>query len=146
MVDLSAPIRTAIIDDTTISGLLSQWNGEPAVFTRRPVPSSAPYPMCAISPNITETDEDWLVTRKPVIQRDVIFYAVADPLGAGVRLAMLAMYRARTLFHENRFAITVPGFHVINVSVQAPINGPVDNPDEHVARGLSILFYLQDLS
>lgn len=146
MVDLSEPIRDAIIGAPAIANLLAQWNGEPAVFTRRPVPPDAPYPMCAISPNVAATDADWIVTRKPLIQRDIIFYAEADPWGEGVALVMQAHYLARRLFHDNRFCISVPGFHLIETTVTAPINGPVDNPAEHVARGISVLFHLQDLS
>lgn len=138
--NLGAPLRSAIINAPSISGQLAQWQGEPAVFTRRPVPDKAPYPMVAISPDITVVEQDALVSRRPIVTRDLVLYGRQPD---DYRLIEALGWPLRDLFHRNRFAIEPPaGYRVIEIIARGPMPAPTDDA-KTVGRLVSLTISLE---
>lgn len=136
ILELDAPLRQAVMYLTDVTDMLGTYLGEPSVFTRRPTPGEATYPMVVISPNIARGDSDALVTKRPIVIRDLITYgySIRDTLEFG----QVDQYRevdqiAEMLFegfHRNndlRAILDVPGYHVIDVVASGPIPAPVEN-------------------
>lgn len=140
--NLAGPIREALVSDPTISAYLTLWDGEPAVFARRPVPDGAQYPFIAISPDVSITDQDALVSRRPVILRDVTVYGENPDQ---YRDTEDCAYLVRAFFHRQRFAISVPGYSVTEIVASGPIPAPVDD-ERHVARVVTLRLRLLDLA
>lgn len=127
---LSAGLRAALIAEDAIAGQLGEWNGEPAVFTRRPVPSDAPKPLAIINPPASSTDEDGLNSPRPVIVRDIAFYGNKAEPGSPddhTRKVEAMGDAARELFHRKKFSVRVAGYSVIDILVTGPIPAPVDD-------------------
>lgn len=121
MVDLSAPLRTAIIGAASITTHLSS---PTAVYTRRPIPDATTYPVVAISPDVTFGDEDGLDVMRPVITRDVCVYGEQPDQ---YRAVETAAYAIRTLFHRRPFALSVPDYSVTGITAAGPMAAPVDD-------------------
>lgn len=124
--NLAVPLRTAIVGDSGITSLLGTWNSEPAVFTRRPVPENATYPMVVVSPDIGVADEDYLVEKMPVIDRDISIYG-SNETPAQYRVVEVLAYALRELFHRNRLAITVAGWRVMDIRARGPSPAPAED-------------------
>lgn len=137
--DLAAPIRAAIMAEAAITNLLPTYKGSKPVFTRRPPPEDAPYPMILISPDITLGNEDGLVSMRPVIMRDIMVYGDQPDHYRDVE-AMA--YDLRELFHRQRSALTVSGYHVIDIRASGPITGAVDEPS-HLSRIVTLTVRVQ---
>lgn len=133
ILELDAPLRLAIMALTDITDMLGTYKGEPSVFTRRPLPSEATYPMVAVSPNIARGDADALTTRRPIVMRDLIVYGYS--IRETAELGQVDQYReveqiAEMLyqgFHRNKDYLFVDGYHVIDVVATGPIPAPVEN-------------------
>lgn len=131
--DLESSLRLAVMAMTDVTDLLGTYVGEPSVFTRRPTPGEATYPMVLISPNIIKGDQDALITRRPVVMRDVtVFgYTTRETPELGqvdqyreVELAAELLYEG---FHRNKDFLFVNGYHVVDVVAAGPIPAPVEN-------------------
>ena len=122
--DLSAPLRTAIIGHTPIASKLGTFNGAPAVFTRRPVPDA--YPLVIVSPDIAVSDQDGISNLRPVVVRDIAAYGLNDT-AANYRKVEQIGYALRDLFHRRRQSITVTGYRVIDIVAQGPYAAAVDD-------------------
>lgn len=132
--DLAPAIREALIDEVTISGLLAEYNGEPAIFTRRPVPSESLYPMIIVSPDIVINDIDALVSRRPVVIRDVTVYGNQPD---DYRTIEQIGYSIRQLFHRQRLSITPTGYSVVDIIATGPNPAPTDD-QKTVARVVTL--------
>lgn len=137
--DIAPAIRAALINESTISGLLTEWQNDPAIFTRRPVPEDAAPPYISISEDISITDEDYLNSKHPIVVRDIIAighdpddYRAVEQLG----------YSIRDLFHRQRFSITLDGFTVLDIRANGP-RAVTPGDDEFVARLVSVTFLLR---
>jgi len=139
--DLSGPIREALMGQGAITALLGDYAGEPAIFTRRPAPEGAPYPMIMVSPDVAITDQDFLTAQKPIVMRDVAIYG-AQP--DDYRDVESGAYLIRDFFHNNRFAITVPGYGVIDILCTGPIPAPTDD-ENHLGRVVTLTIQLSRL-
>jgi hypothetical protein len=140
---LSEPLRTAIVSSSNIISMLPVYLQSYPVFTRRPVPGDAVYPMILISPDITVTDQDGVNDQRPVYMRDVAAYGLnntpthyrtVEDIGAALR----------ELFHRNRTAISVSGWGVIDIIAHGPRPAPVDDNDT-VGRVVSLTIRLARL-
>lgn len=129
--NLAIPIYNALIGNAGIAALLPLYNGARAVFTNRPVPADAPYPMIISAADVTRTDEDLIASQVPVIIRDVAIYG--QNTGAGTRVVETLALLVRDLFHRQRGSLTIPGWNVMDIVCTGPTVGPTDN-DETVAR------------
>lgn len=78
MIDLAPKIRAAIISAPLASNI-SNFNGSKAVFTRRPAPEGAEYPMVFIGPQIQVAQDDFLngKLRRSVVY-DIFVYGQND--------------------------------------------------------------------
>lgn len=140
---ISAAIRASILADPAIVDLLGVWKGEASIHTRRPVPKDAPYPLVlAPSTNAGATNEDGLVSRRPLLVRDVFVYGL-QPTDLRTVDAAAELISAR--FHRKRFALTIPGYHVVDIIADRPRPAPVDN-DSQVGRLVQLQLRLKDLS
>ena len=128
--EVSAGLREAIIAVPAITGLLGTYQGEPSIHTRRPVPSGATGIYVVIGPNIVRTDQDFLTSRLPVLQRDIVTYGQSGSPGAAndqyrdVEAVADGVY---DLFHRNRDSLVVDGFHVVDIVATGPIPAPTEN-------------------
>lgn len=128
MIDLAVSLRAALVADTTIAGLLPTYMGSKPVFTRRPAPSDAPFPIIMVSPDIALGDEDGVSDSRPLIVRDIAVYGRNSTPDAYRDVEAIA-YRVRDLFHRNRFAIAPSGWRVTDIRATGPIPAPTDDED-----------------
>lgn len=124
--DLSPAIYAALIGASDIADNLASYEGAPAVFTRRPVPPKAGYPMIVADGDVAVTDQDMITGALPVVVRDISIYGQNDS-SAHYR-AVEALGRAvRDLFHRNRQSLSVPGWDVLDIICRGPLVGPTDD-------------------
>jgi hypothetical protein len=122
--DLAIALRSALIGQSAIADDLALFNGEPAIFTRRPLPDKAPYPLCMINPAAAIGDQDYLNSALPIVMRDVAFYGEQPK---DYRLIERLSYLARDFFHRNKWAIVPDGYDVIQITAKGPIPGATDD-------------------
>lgn len=131
-----APLREAIVTDEVLGLGLSTWKGEPACFTRRPVPDDAQHIFCLINPPSDVRDMDALDSRRDIVSILIAFYgakaAPGDPADQTREVEALAE-RARDKFHRNKWAIQTDAFEIIDIVATGPFAGPTDD-DKEVAR------------
>jgi hypothetical protein len=140
---LPAAIRSAIIASPPIVALLGLYEREPSVHTRRPAPEGAAYPMVIIpSENAAASDQDALRSKRPVLQRDVLIFGQNPKDYREVDEAAELIF---TLFHRQRFAISVPGYHVIDIVARRPMAAPTSD-EKRVGRLVPLTIRLQDLA
>lgn len=138
--NLAEPLRSALVNDLTVIAMVSTFNNAPAVFTRRPVPDAATYPLMIVSPDINITDQDGVNDRQPIVRRDISVYG-SNETAALYRAVETLAYRVREMFHSKRDAITVVDFGVIDIRASGPRPAPVDD-DQTVGRVVSLTIRL----
>lgn len=138
--DLAASIRNAIIGQSAIVAQLSAYAGGYPVFTRRPVPDGAPYPMVVVSPDVTATDLDGINDYRPVQIRDVAVYGHND-LPASYRQVETIARAVRELFHRQQDSMTVSGWTVTQIVASGPRAAPVDD-EKTVGRVVELTIHL----
>jgi hypothetical protein len=146
--DLSEPIRTAILANTDVVALLASFKSSYPVFTRRPAPVDAPYPMILVSPDISISSlTDMIHDFRPVQVRDVIAYG-ENTTAKKYRNVETLGHLIRGIFHSNRQSIDVTGvnqgWNVVNVTAAGPVPAPTDD-DQTIARMVTITFQLARL-
>lgn len=131
--DLSAPIRTAVIGDTTITDELPAYAGSVTVFTRVPVPDDAAYPMIVIHAQMHGGDDDGINDQRPTVLCDVTTYGRNDT-AAHYRQVETIAFAVRELFHRKRLAISVSGWAVVDIQARGPSPAPADGEQIIVRR------------
>lgn len=127
--NLAEPLRTAIIGNVSITALLPAYLGGYPVFTRRPVPNDAPYPLIIISPDTNVTNDDGINDYRPISFRNINVYSANDT-PEHYRQADTLAYLIRNLLHRNRQAIVVTGWNVVDIQVEGPQPSPSDDQSE----------------
>lgn len=143
--DLLPNLRSSVVGVPEITEELGDWKGEPAVFTRRPVPDDAPMPMIIINPPSSIGDQDGLNSDRPVVTYDLAVYGNKGAPGAPedqTRAVERAAYALRTVFHRNRFSVQPSGFYVIDVVARGPVPAPTDD-EQTVGRVVSLTIRLR---
>lgn len=141
--DLTGPIREAMLGNVSITALLAEYEGYGAVFTRRPTPDDAPYPMGIVSPPISVGNMDYLKTQFPMPRFDIAFYGKQPD---DYRTVEALAYLARTQFHRKRFSVDLsPNFSVLEIVATGPMAAPTDDMNL-VGRLVALRFKLEDLS
>jgi hypothetical protein len=129
--DLGIPLREAVLSNAQITSLLGLYEGEPAVFTRRPVPSEARYPMLVIPGDSAIGDQDFLVSRNPIVIRDLIAYGQQEITGSGLpdqyRDVEQIGYLLRDQFHREKRSISPVGYRVIDIVAAGPMVAPTED-------------------
>src|SRR5260221_656806 len=132
--DLSQPIRNAVINGNGITDALGQNSGGDNVFTSRPVPVSAPYPMIVIGPDMGTNDQGGLNDQRLVLIRDVGVYGQnSGDTKQQYRDVETTARLVRDLFHRKPLAIIVPDWKVVQIWTRGPIIGPTSS-DKFVSR------------
>jgi hypothetical protein len=145
MTDLKPAIRAAILAQPDITNYLSQWNNEPAVFTRRPVPTDAQFPMIVVSPNIAYGNEDALNKERGVITLDIIAYGRVAAPGTPedhTRGVEAIGELLREVFHRQRWSLGNTPYHVISINVTGPFVAPTDS-ESVVARATTLIVRIE---
>lgn len=140
--DVSKGLYSALSGDSDITDLLGSFQGGPSIHTRRPVPVNADYPMIVVSPDVSVTDEDGLVSRRPVVIRDIAIYGEQD---TDYRTVESLGYLVRSKFHRKFDVFTVEGFSIIDVVATGPIPAPTDD-EKQVGRLVSLTIRLLENS
>ena len=112
---LSAAFYSTLSGDATLTNVLKQWEGRPAIFTYEPVPKDVELPYVITAGEIANEPNDSKDTTGRRITRDIRVYT--DRTGSTAAIESLAE-RIRTLFHRSSISIT--GFKTIYVNVSGP--------------------------
>lgn len=134
--DLAPSIRAALIADATVAANMDAYKGQPAVFTRRPIPADAPERCIIVNPDSAIGDADLLNASLPIVRRDVIVYGQQPD---DYRIVEATAYAIRELFHRRKWSIDPEGYDVVNITASGPTPAPTDSTDEVARRvGLTI--------
>jgi hypothetical protein len=112
--------------DSLIAAALAIYSGAPAIFTRRPVPNDATYPMIVCAGDVTRSDQDLITDPLPVIIRDISVFGQNDTASHYRATEALGLL-VRDLFHRKPANLVVPGWNVLDIVCQGPIVGPTDD-------------------
>lgn len=132
--DFAPAIYSAIVNEVSISGLLSEYNGGPAVFTRVPVPTDAVPPFIVIFPDASISDDDGINSDRPSLIRDITVYG--DQPDQYRDVEQIA-YSIRGLFHRERLSIIQADYDIIRIVATGPFPAPTDD-ESTVARRVSL--------
>jgi hypothetical protein len=124
--NLADPIYDALRLNSPVASVLSVYEAAPAIFTRRPVPAKAKYPMIVCAGDVTRVDQDLLVDEMPRIIRDISIFGQNDTTAHYRAIESLGLM-VRDLFHRKPASIIVPGWTVLDIIAQGPIVGPTDD-------------------
>ncbi len=138
--DIAPAALTTMMADTYITSRVSRWHRRPSIFTRRPVPGDAPYPLIIVNPNSAVTNFDYLNSMHPWVFRDIVVYGQQE---TQLRVVDEVAYRIRELFHRKRFALQVEGYNTVNIVATGPQTAPVDD-DQSVGRLVTLSVQLQE--
>ena len=134
--DLSAPVFAALTGNTAIAVALPTYAGAKTVFTARPVPKDATYPMIVTAGDVVRTDQDFVDSPFVVVTRDISIFGQNDT-PTHVRAVESLALMVRDLFHRERASLSVSGWQVVDIVCKGPIVGPVDD-DTSVHRLVSM--------
>lgn len=143
--DLKPALRDAIMDYPLVTDELSEYKGEAAIFTRRPVPSDAEYPFVQINHPSAIGDRDGLNSDRPVVVIDIMVYGDVGEPGTPqdqTRAVDRAAYALRELFHRQRKSVQPDGFYAISITARGPMPAPVDD-EKTVGRVVSLTIALR---
>jgi hypothetical protein len=143
--DLGVPIRKSLLANPDIAGELDQYESEPAVFTRRPVPPDAPDLIVIVNSPYAITDADGLTSDRPIVNLDLAVYGRKGKPGTAqdqTRVVERLGFRLRTHFHRQKFSVQPEGFSVIDVRAGGPVPAPTDD-DQTIGRLVSLIVRLR---
>lgn len=126
--DLTIPLREGLLADAGIVAALPSYgsNGK-TIFSRRPVPSDAPYPMIVISPDVTLSDNDGIDHERPIVVRDIAIYGKNEP-ASNYRQVEDVAYAVRHLFHSRKDTLPLTGIYkLIDIRASGPRPAPTND-------------------
>ena len=136
--DLAQSLRNSLLANQTLASMLPIYLDSPTIFTRRPVPPDAPYPMIVVSPDIAKTDTDGLADLRPIITRDVTVYGSNDTSDNYRDVEEMA-YIIFSMFHRNPMSLFVDtGWNITSVQCQGPRPAPTDD-EQTIARAVTVV-------
>lgn len=140
MIDLAVTIRKHLLTNQDFIDIISVFgSNSKAVFTRRPVPETAKYPLCIISPAISGAHMDYLSCKSTSIDYDVIVYGQNDTAKNYDDVEKVG-YLVANLFHRvDTTKLEQNGFSIIAVTATTPFPAPTDDNDT-VARAVRLTF------
>jgi hypothetical protein len=144
LIDLSSSIRTAILNDTLATNIAS-FAGSKAIFTRRPAPTDATYPMVFISPQIPGAIMDYLdgELRREVIY-DILTYGQNDDAAKYRTVEKIGMAIAKKFARPSLKVITPPtGYSIVKVVGTNMSVAPTDDLNI-VGRMSTVTFTIQE--
>lgn len=121
-VNFDAGIYGALVAHAPLTALLAEYDGAPAVFTVRPVPSDADRPYVVTEGPLGDDNVDGLTSLRREERREVFVFA--DNTGSDVLVRSITE-QVRAALHRAR--LTVPGAaHVLTV-VEGAAVAPTDD-------------------
>lgn len=126
---LQPSIRSFLLNDSTFSGYLTDYKGSKSLFTRRPVPEDATYPLAVVSPIITYRESDFVTGKQHFyITHDLLIFDTNES-SSNYRSVEEAAFRARKVLHRlNPTTFTMPaGYRLLSCLADFPIPGPTDD-------------------
>lgn len=144
MIDLSAALRTAILNDP-LAADISNFSGSKAIFTRRPAPTGATYPMVFIGPQIASGQSDYVDGKlRRTIVYDILTYGQNDEAAKYRIVEKIAFAIGLKFARPSPFIITAPtGFSIVGISGTTPSPAPTDDLNI-VGRMVSVTIILQE--
>ena len=116
-------IRNLMISDSTLTGLISTYEGSPAIFSGYPVPAGAELPYILISQILGNESYNTKGVKGREHIRDIAIFA--KETGSLVEIDAIAE-RVRTLF-DRTYSLSITGFEVVSCEVSGPIEGPLED-------------------
>lgn len=135
MVNISEPLRNAIVSSSNITMLLDTYKGSYPVFTHRPVPNDAPDISIVISQDISGDHQDGVNFFRPVIVRDIMIYGPNNSPPDIYRKVKEIARLIHSLFHRRK-DLQVPGWHTLNVTCTGPLEIPLE--DQSVTAAVTV--------
>jgi len=83
--DLDAPLRAAILNDSSITALLPTYKNSHPVFTKRPVRKDTTAPYIVIHQNNNLTHDDGVNDQRITVDKELTIYDAANPPPEGWR-------------------------------------------------------------
>lgn len=144
MIDLAPLIRTSILNDT-IATDIANFEGSKAIFTRRPAPDGANYPMVFISPQIPGAILDYLdgELRREVVY-DILVYGQNDTAAKYRTVEKIGLALANKFARPSLNIITPPtGFSIVKIVGTNMAVAPTDDLNI-VGRFSTVTFTIQE--
>ena len=137
--NLLPAIRASLIGTAAITGELAAYAGSYPVFTRRPVPDDAPYPLIVVNPQIQVGQADGMADQKPVLVHDIAVYGLNGVAGTtdNYRAVEHIAFLVHQLFHRKPASVSASGWGVVDVTALGPFPAPVDD-EQTVGRRVEI--------
>ena len=132
----TAAIYSLLATDATLIALLSDYSGQPPIFTAMPIPEGARLPWIITEGEVSNIPFDTKGTEGRELLKDIRCYAEAT--GSAVDIEAIAE-RVRTLFHRQELTIT--GF--TNIITLAENILAIDEPDVY-GRVVTIRLIVQE--
>lgn len=134
---LTSAIYDRLAGDSILTGYLSTYKGNPAIFTIDPAPGDAELPYIITAGEVSQSPWDTKTTRGRDLIRDVRCYTKED--GSAVLIEAIAE-RVRVLLH--RQSLSIDGFTWVISAVSGPIQA--DEQDTY-GRVLSLSLKAQEV-
>lgn len=143
MIDLSASIRTRILSVTDITSLLTNYKGSKPIFTRRPAPSDAAYPIIMISPMVGGgIDDDFLKRQRREVTYDLAVYGTNDTAENYRKVEKLGFLIAQVFHRLDHFKFETPeGWQLVRAKSFGPMPAPTDD-QKFIGRMISVQFLI----
>jgi len=114
---ITEALYNKLAGDATLTALLAEYHGRPAIFTTDPAPGNAVLPYIVTAGDVAQVPFDTKTTRGRTITRDVRCYAAAS---GSARTVKAIAERVRRLLH--RQTLVIDNF----VWLMAECSGPIE--------------------
>ena len=139
MIDLSIAIRKHLLTIQDFIDIIAPYKNSYSVFTYRPVPEDATYPMSVISTTLGGADSDYINCFKRNIQYNVIVYDKNLSPQNYVNIENVANSIARSFHRLSPTSLDLSGVKVVSVTASNPFPAPTDD-NETIARAITLNF------
>lgn len=130
LLEVLGPVRTAVLSNPNVTDLLTTWNGSKAVFTRRPVPDDAQFPLIIVGPMMLRDGTlDGINDHRPIVTLDVTVYGNQPNQYRDVDLMAEHLF---SMFHRQR-NIALTDYATIDIIAAGPYTAPADD-ERSIAR------------
>jgi hypothetical protein len=131
LLEVLGPFRTAILANPTVTEQLATWNGSKAVFTKRPVPDDAKFPLIVVGPMVERNGlADGINDHRPIVTLDVTAYGAQPEHYRAVDLIAEHLF---SMFHQQR-NVVVDGYATNQILASGPFPAPGDDESSMARR------------
>ena len=131
MIDLQPEIRSLIINDATLSTLIADYLNSKAVFTRRPTPEDAQYPLVIISPIVTDLERDFILCGRRTLTYNIMIYGYNDTPENYRDVEEISLSISKLFHRIDRTTFpTSSDYSLIQSTASSPMPAPVDDENK----------------